>query len=84
MRSLALLALTLMLTACGDGESPLPPDARLPDGGPEAITEEDALTRLDGALERALALAASMDTQRQGFEGRANMLEPDDELPRRP
>ncbi|PPA03859.1 peptidase C13 [Pseudomonas sp. MWU12-2312b] len=33
MRSLALLALTLMLTACGDGESPLPPDARLPDGG---------------------------------------------------
>jgi len=33
MRSLALLALTLMLTACGDGESPMPPDARLPDGG---------------------------------------------------
>ena len=33
MRSLALLALTLMLSACGDGESPLPPDARLPDGG---------------------------------------------------
>jgi hypothetical protein len=33
MRSLALIALTLMLTACGDGESPLPPDARLPDGG---------------------------------------------------
>ncbi|MBD9443581.1 C13 family peptidase [Pseudomonas sp. PDM04] len=33
MRSLALLALTLMLTACGDGESLLPPDARLPDGG---------------------------------------------------
>jgi len=33
MRPLALLALTLMLTACGDGESPLPPDARLPDGG---------------------------------------------------
>jgi hypothetical protein len=33
MRQLALLALTLMLTACGDGESPLPPDARLPDGG---------------------------------------------------
>ncbi|MCW8275934.1 caspase family protein [Pseudomonas sp. PCH199] len=33
MRSLALLALTLMLTACGNGESPLPPDARLPDGG---------------------------------------------------
>ena len=33
MRSIALLALTLMLTACGDGESLLPPDARLPDGG---------------------------------------------------
>lgn len=33
MRSLALLTLTLMLTACGDGESLLPPDARLPDGG---------------------------------------------------
>jgi hypothetical protein len=33
MRPLALIALTLMLTACGDGESPLPPDARLPDGG---------------------------------------------------
>jgi hypothetical protein len=36
MRSLASLApldLTLMLTACGDGESLLPPDARLPDGG---------------------------------------------------
>ncbi|MET0846463.1 MAG: C13 family peptidase [Pseudomonas sp.] len=33
MRSFALLALTLMLTACGDGESLLPPDARLPDGG---------------------------------------------------
>ena len=36
MRSLAFLApiaLTLMLTACGDGESLLPPDARLPDGG---------------------------------------------------
>ncbi|MCP2224518.1 hypothetical protein OKW12_005855 [Pseudomonas silensiensis] len=33
MRSLAFLALTLLLTACGDGESLLPPDARLPDGG---------------------------------------------------
>jgi len=33
MRPLALLALTLMLTACGDGESLLPADARLPDGG---------------------------------------------------
>ncbi len=33
MRPLALLALTLMLTACGDGESLLAPDARLPDGG---------------------------------------------------
>ena len=33
MRSLAPLALTLLLTACGDGESLLSPDARLPDGG---------------------------------------------------
>jgi hypothetical protein len=33
MRSLAPLALILLLTACGDGESLLPPDARLPDGG---------------------------------------------------
>ncbi|WP_210558601.1 MULTISPECIES: C13 family peptidase [unclassified Pseudomonas] len=33
LASLAPLALTLMLTACGDGESLLPPDARLPDGG---------------------------------------------------
>lgn len=33
MRLLALFALTLLLTACGDGESLLPPDARLPDGG---------------------------------------------------
>ena len=33
MRPLALLALTLLLTACGEGESLLPPDARLPDGG---------------------------------------------------
>ena len=33
MRSLAPLALTLLLTACGEGESLLPPDARLPDGG---------------------------------------------------
>ncbi|GLX87549.1 peptidase C13 [Pseudomonas fragi] len=33
MRPFAPLALTLLLTACGDGESLLPPDARLPDGG---------------------------------------------------
>ena len=33
MRSLAPLALILLLSACGDGESLLPPDARLPDGG---------------------------------------------------
>ena len=33
MRPLAPLALTLLLTACGDGESLSPPDARLPDGG---------------------------------------------------
>ncbi|WP_338522533.1 C13 family peptidase [Pseudomonas batumici] len=33
MRPLVPLALTLLLTACGEGESLLPPDARLPDGG---------------------------------------------------
>lgn len=33
MRSLVPLALTLLLTACGDGEPLSPPDARLPDGG---------------------------------------------------
>lgn len=33
MRPFAPLALILLLTACGDGESLLPPDARLPDGG---------------------------------------------------
>ena len=33
MRALVPLTLALLLTACGDGESPLPPDARLPDGG---------------------------------------------------
>ncbi|KRP45043.1 Uncharacterized conserved protein [Pseudomonas libanensis] len=33
MRPLVPLAFALLLTACGDGESLLPPDARLPDGG---------------------------------------------------
>lgn len=33
MRALVPLTLTLLLAACGDGESLLPPDARLPDGG---------------------------------------------------
>ena len=33
MRPFVPLALTLLLTACGDGDSLLPPDARLPDGG---------------------------------------------------
>jgi len=33
MRPLVPLALTLLITACGDGESLSPPNARLPDGG---------------------------------------------------
>ncbi|PBP95361.1 C13 family peptidase [Pseudomonas congelans] len=33
MRALAPLALTLLIAGCGDGESILPPDGRLPDGG---------------------------------------------------
>ena len=33
MRALAPLALTLLIAGCGDGESLLPPDVRLPDGG---------------------------------------------------
>nr|WP_314494345.1 C13 family peptidase [uncultured Pseudomonas sp.] len=33
MRPLLPLALTLLLAACGEGESLSPPDARLPDGG---------------------------------------------------
>ncbi|MGC5701802.1 caspase family protein [Pseudomonas sp. NFXW11] len=33
MRPFVPLLLTLLLSACGDGESLLPPDARLPDGG---------------------------------------------------
>ncbi|MFK3792919.1 MULTISPECIES: C13 family peptidase [Pseudomonas] len=33
MRPLVPLVMTLLLSACGDGESLLPPDARLPDGG---------------------------------------------------
>lgn len=33
MRTLVPFALILLLTACGEGESLLPPDARLPDGG---------------------------------------------------
>ncbi|KPG73942.1 C13 family peptidase [Pseudomonas synxantha] len=33
MRPFVPLAFALLLTACGDGESLLPPDARLPDGG---------------------------------------------------
>lgn len=33
MRPLLPITLVLLLAACGDGESLLPPDARLPDGG---------------------------------------------------
>lgn len=33
MRALAPLVLTLLIAGCGDGESLLPPDGRLPDGG---------------------------------------------------
>ncbi|BCX70709.1 C13 family peptidase [Pseudomonas izuensis] len=51
MRSLALLALTLMLTACGNGESPMPPDARLPDGGRYRGALVDGLLQGQGRID---------------------------------
>ncbi|QPN46059.1 caspase family protein [Priestia aryabhattai] len=51
MRALLPLTLTLMLAACGDGESLLPPDARLPDGGRYRGQVVDGLLQGEGRID---------------------------------
>ncbi|MEE1868821.1 C13 family peptidase [Pseudomonas auratipiscis] len=51
MRPLVPLALTLLLTACGDGEPLLPPDARLPDGGRYRGQMVDGLLQGEGRID---------------------------------
>ncbi|MGG4656733.1 C13 family peptidase [Pseudomonas vlassakiae] len=51
MRPLLPLALTLMLAACGDGESLSPPDARLPDGGRYRGQVVDGLLQGEGRID---------------------------------
>ncbi|CAI8990279.1 Peptidase C13 [Pseudomonas sp. IT-P253] len=51
MRPLVLLALTLLLTACGNGESLLSPDARLPDGGRYRGNLVDGLLQGQGRID---------------------------------
>jgi len=51
MRPLLPLALTLMLAACGDGESLYPPDARLPDGGRYRGQVVDGLLQGEGRID---------------------------------
>lgn len=51
MRRLAILALTSFLTACGDGESLLPADAVLPDGGRYRGAVVDGLLQGEGRID---------------------------------
>ncbi|MBK5004915.1 C13 family peptidase [Pseudomonas sp. S32] len=51
MRPLLPFTLLLLLTACGDGESLLPPDARLPDGGRYRGQVVDGLLQGEGRID---------------------------------
>ncbi|MEG1040857.1 MAG: C13 family peptidase [Pseudomonas sp.] len=51
MRPLVPLALTLLLTACGEGEPLSPPDARLPDGGRFRGQVVDGLLQGEGRID---------------------------------
>lgn len=51
MRSLLPVTLVLLLAACGDGESLLPPDARLPDGGRYRGQVVDGLLQGEGRID---------------------------------
>ncbi len=51
MRSLLPITLVLLLAACGDGESLLPPDARLPDGGRYRGQVVDGLLQGEGRID---------------------------------
>lgn len=51
MRPLLPITLVLLLAACGDGESLLPPDARLPDGGRYRGQVVDGLLQGEGRID---------------------------------
>jgi hypothetical protein len=51
MRPLLPITLILLLAACGDGESLLPPDARLPDGGRYRGQVVDGLLQGEGRID---------------------------------